>query len=295
MYLPLTPGRGAVAALLLLAVASLPAASEPVVPLWPGAVPGSAGRTEPEKVRVTDTGEHVVSGIHQPNLTVYLPAAGQANGAAVVVCPGGGHRELWMDHEGHAVARWLAERGIAAFVLKYRLAREPGSTYRVEVEALADARRALRLVRARATEWQVDPARLGIMGFSAGGEVAALASRQPEAGIADAVDLIERQDSQPAFQALIYPGRSQDITPAAGHPPAFLLCGYDDRADISEGLAQVYLKFKKAGVPAELHIFTGAGHGFGQRATTKGPVAAWLDRFHDWLGGRGFLAPAKQP
>ena len=145
---------------------------------------------------------------------------------------------------------------------------------------------------ARTTEWGVDPARVGILGFSAGGELAGLASRQFDAGKADPADLIERQDSKPAFQALIYPGRSQNIEPAAGHPPAFLLCGYDDRADISEGLAQVYLKFKKAGVPAELHIFTGAGHGFGQRPTNRGPVATWLDRFHDWLGGRGFLAPA---
>jgi acetyl esterase/lipase len=294
MNLPLHPGRGLLAALLLLAAPRLPAASETVVPVWPGEVPGSAGRTDPEKVRLTETGEHVISNIHQPNLTVYLPAPGKGNGAAVVVCPGGGHRELWVDHEGHAVARWLAERGIAAFVLKYRLARDTGSTYRVEVEALADAQRALRLVRSRAKEWGVDPARLGIMGFSAGGELAGLAARQFDEGEGKSSDPVSRQGCKPAFQALIYPGRSQTIEPAAGHPPAFLLCGFDDRPDISEGIAQVYLKFKKAGVPAELHVYTGAGHGFGQRATNKGPVAAWLDRFHDWLGGSGFLA-AKAP
>lgn len=275
----------------LLAACSL--AAEPVILLWPGAAPGSEGRTEPEKVRVTDTGEHVVSGVHQPNLTVYLPAPGTANGAAVIVCPGGGHRELWVDHEGHAVARWLAGRGIAAFVLKYRLAREPGSTYRVEVEALADAQRALRLVRTRATEWQIDPARVGVLGFSAGGEVAGLVSRKFDGGQPGAADVIERQSSQPAFQALIYPGRSQNIEPSAGNPPAFLLAGYDDRPDISEGLAEVYLRFKKAGVPAELHLYSGVGHGFGQRATNKGPVAGWLDRFHDWLAGRGLLNSAK--
>ncbi|HWA24169.1 MAG TPA: alpha/beta hydrolase [Lacunisphaera sp.] len=293
MKSPLTPGRGVVAALFLLfATAGLPAATETVIPLWSGELPGSAGRTDPEKVRVTDAGEHVVSSVHQPSLTVYLPAPGKANGAAVVVCPGGGHRELWVDHEGHAVARWLAEHGVAAFVLKYRLAREEGSTYRVEVEALADAQRALRLVRSRAKEWGVDPVRLGIMGFSAGGELAGLASRQFDEGEGKSTDPISRESCKPAFQGLIYPGRSQTIEPAAGQPPAFLLCGADDRPDISEGLAQVYLKFKKAGVPVELHIFAGAGHGFGLRATNKGPVAAWLERFHDWLGGRGFLTPA---
>lgn len=265
-------------------------AGEPVViPLWSGDVPGSEGRTETEKVRVTERGEHVVSGVHQPNLTVYLPSAAKANGTAVIVCPGGGHRELWVDHEGHHVARWLAERGIVAFVLKYRLAREEGSTYRVDVEALADAQRALRLVRSRAMEWKIDPARVGIMGFSAGGEVAGLASRRFDAGRTDSSDPVERMDSKPAFQALIYPGRSASIEPAAGHPPAFLLCGYDDRPDISEGLAQVYLRFKQAKVPAELHILTGLGHGFGLRPDATGGAATWMDRLHDWLGERGFL------
>lgn len=278
--------------LLLLLSATLSAAEPAVIPLWPGDAPGSEGRTGPEKVRVTERGERVVSGVHQPNLTVYLPAAGTGNGAAVVVCPGGGHRELWTDHEGHAVARWLAERGIAAFVLKYRLAREEGSTYRVDVEALADAQRALRLVRSRAAEWRLDPARLGIMGFSAGGELAALAARNSDQGEAKSSDAISREGCKPAFQGLIYPGRAQNIAPAAGDPPAFLLAGYDDRPDISEGLAEVYLRFKRAKVPAELHLYTGVGHGFGLRATNRGPIAGWLDRFHEWLDGRGFLTPA---
>jgi acetyl esterase/lipase len=278
---------------LFLAFTAAHGAEPLVVPLWPGDAPGSEGRTAPEKVRVTERGEHVISGVHQPNLTVYLPPAGQANGAAVIVCPGGGHRELWVDHEGHHVARWFAGRGIAAFVLKYRLAREEGSTYRVDVEALADGQRALRLVRSRAAEWHLDPARVGIMGFSAGGEVAGLVSRRFDAGPADSADPIERADSKPAFQALIYPGRSASIEPAADNPPAFLLAGYDDRADISEGLAQVYLRFKQAKVPAELHIVTGLGHGFGLRPGATGGAAAWMDRLHEWMGERGFLAEPK--
>jgi len=264
------------------------AANEPIVTLWPA----PAGEVPPEKVRITEKGEHVVSSVHQPSLTVYLPAAGTATGAAMIVCPGGGHRELWMDHEGYAVAQWLADHGIAAFVLKYRLAREQGSTYRVDVEALADAQRALRTVRSRATEWGVDPARVGIMGFSAGGELAALASARGTDGSPDAADPLDRLSSRVAFQALVYPGNSKSIQPAKDAPPAFLVCGYDDRPDISAGLAEVYLRFKAAGVPTELHIYTGAGHGFGLRPT-KLPIGEWPDRLRAWLDERGFLTAAK--
>jgi len=255
-----------------------------VIPLWTGDAPGSEGRTAPEK-REQDH----VSSIHHPSLTVYLPAPARATGAAVIVCPGGGHRFLAIEHEGYAVGRWLAEHGIAAFVLKYRLAREEGSTYQVEVHALADAQRALRLVRSRAVEWGVDPARLGIMGFSAGGELAALAGRKFDAGDAQAADPIDRLGCKPAFQALIYPGNSKAIAPDKDSPPAFLACGYDDRPDISEGLASVYLLFRHAGVPAELHIYTGIGHGFGLRDKNTGPYGEWPLRLREWLGERGFL------
>ncbi len=283
-----TSRLSACCALFSLLVFSLRAAAPAVVPLWPAA----SAAVAPEKVRVTEKGEHVVSGVHAPSLTVYLPAPGSATGAGVIVCPGGGHRELWVDHEGHAVAQWLAAHGVAAFVLKYRLAREAGSTYRVEVEALADAQRALRLVHARAAEWQVDPARVGIMGFSAGGELAALAAAHGDDGLPGATDAVDRADSRAAFQGLIYPGNTKSIQPAKDAPPAFLACGYDDRPDISQGLAEVYLRFKQAGVPAELHIYTGVGHGFGLRPTTQ-PVGTWPERFREWLAGRGLLAAAK--
>ncbi len=273
-------------AALLATVTTLTAAGPLVLPLWPDAAPAAT----PEQVRVTAQGEHVVSHIRQPSLTVYLPAPEAATGAAVVVCPGGGHRELWMDHEGYAVAEWLAAHGIAAAVLKYRLAREPGSTYRVEVESLADARRALRMMRARAAEWRLDPARVGIMGFSAGGELAALAAAAPADHAATAPDPLERLDARPAFQALIYPGNTKAIVPTKEAPPAFLLCGADDRPDIARGLAEVYLRFQLAGAPAELHIYAGIGHGFGLRASNaRLPVAAWPERLREWLAGRGFL------
>ncbi len=254
----------------------------PVVPVWPGIPPGSENKTGDEQVRLSGEGEHadhVVSHVHRPTLTVILPSAARATGVGIIICPGGGHRELWMDHEGYNVARWLADHGIAAFILKYRLAHEEGSTYRVEVESLADAHSAVRLVRARAAEWHVDPARVGIMGFSAGGDLAALAAARPT----DA-------SARVAFQALIYPGDAAAIEPVKSAPPAFLACGDADTVTPPDILANMYLRFHNAHVPAELHIYTGAGHGFGLRTTNHSPAGRWLDRLHDWLGERGFLA-----
>lgn len=162
--------------LLLLAMTARAAAAPPVVLLWPDGAPGSEGKTDPEKVVSAPMMPIQVTSVHKPSLTVYLPKKETAAGAAVIVIPGGGHRMLAMEHEGYAVGRWLSERGIAAFILKYRLAREEGSTYEVETHALADTQRAIRLVRQEAKEWDVDPARVGVLGFSAGGELAALAS-----------------------------------------------------------------------------------------------------------------------
>lgn len=265
--------------------------SRVVLPIWPGVPAGSEGKTAPEHTRLSDTGEHIVSSIHRPTLTVVLPPADRATGAAVVVCPGGGYREVWMDHEGYAIAAWLAEHGIAAFILKYRLPNETGSTYHADVETLADARRALQVVRARAAEWQVDPARVGLMGFSAGGHLASLAAARPVAGQPGAADPVAAVSSRPAFQALIYPAIDPALTPAADAPPAFLLCGNEDNLTPPDQLAQLYLRFKSAGVPAELHIFTGQGHGFGRRAHNQHAAAHWLDRFADWLDERGLLRP----
>ena len=304
--------------------------------LWPNGAPGSEGKTGETKVRIADNGEHVLSNIHKPSLTPYLPAADKATGCAVFVAPGGGHRELWSDHEGHNVARWLSEHGIAAFVLKYRLARETNSTYTVDDHALADMQRAIRLVRSRTTEWGIATNRIGVMGFSAGGEVAFLSSqrfdrsapvsgaatldgqssseisntstsspvaapedgRTPEAARRDFEDTIAQQSSRPDFQALIYPGNLRRIEPATNSPPVFLVCGYNDRPDISEGLAGVYLKFKQLKVPAELHIYAGSGHGFGfrppstinpQLSTAPKPAGKWIERFEEWLADSGFL------
>jgi acetyl esterase/lipase len=269
--------------------AMIPSTDPKEILLWPNGAPGSEGKTGEEKVRIAETGDHVISSIHHPSITPYLPSAKNATGAAVIIAPGGGHVELWIDHEGYNPAKYFSDRGIAAFVLKYRLSREPGSTYTIDENELADIQRAIRLVRSRAKEWGIDTARIGVMGFSAGGEVAGLSAMRFDYGKENATDVVEQQSSRPNFQALIYPGNSGrfDIVPNA--PPLFLVGGYKDRADIAEGIANVYLKYKKAGVPAELHIYATAGHGFGMRATNKGSIAGWPDRFTEWLSDMGFL------
>ncbi len=277
------------AAFSLILCSSALAADPPEIPLWSGGAPGAKASAGEPKVRVTESGERVVSNVHDPSLIVYLPDASKATGAAVVIAPGGGHREMWTDHEGHNVAKWLAERGVAGFVLLYGLAREPGSPYTVEGHALADTQRAIRLVRSRAREWRVDPARVGVMGFSAGGELAALAALQYDSGNAEASDPVEKMSSKPAFQALIYPAIPREPALTSLQPPAFLVCGENDRLNISQGLPELYLAMKQAGMSAELHVYAGVGHGFGMRERNTGPSGQWVARFHEWLGAMGWL------
>lgn len=255
------------------------------VQLW--ALP--EGSRAPEIVVVNTAGERIVSNIHQPSITPYLPRAGEGTGAAVIIAPGGGHYQLSIDHEGYDVAKWLSGHGVAAFVLKYRLAKEKGSTYTVDGDELADIQRAIRLVRSKAAEWKVDPARVGVMGFSAGGELAVLASTRYDDGKTGASDAIDRESSKPAFQALLYPGLPQEIKLTKDTPPAFLLCGAEDRENISQGLPEYYLSLRKAGVSAELHVYANVGHGFGLRFTNHGPVSEWPELFLAWLDTKGFL------
>jgi acetyl esterase/lipase len=275
---------------LLLAPLAIFAAEPPAsIPLWPGGAPGSEGKTAKEVVAKSASGEISVWSIHNPSLTPYLPPREKATGAALLVIPGGGHRNLAITHEGYNVAEWLSDHGIAAFVLKHRLARETNSTYRIEVEALADTQRAMRYIRSRAQEWGIDPARIGAIGFSAGGELVNFACERFDEGKNDSKDPVERQPSRPNFQALIYPGTSGKIQPTKGFPPVFLACSYTDRKDISEGLAEAYLRFKRAGVPAELHIYSSGGHGFGLRAGNQKPVGGWITRFDEWMADSGFV------
>ena len=277
--------------LIILTAQVLVAAEPQEILLWPNGAPGSEGKTTEEVVEKTASGERNITGIHKPSLTPYLPEAGKSNGAAIVVAPGGGHSKLCVDHEGHNLARWLAEHGVAAFVLKYRLSREKDSTYTLDGHAVGDMQRAIRQVRHRAAEWKVDPGKVGALGFSAGGELAFLAAMQEGQGDPAATDDIEKHSGRPNFQCLIYPGKSNRISVAKDMPQAFIVCGYGDRKDISHGMAEVYLKFKEAGVPAELHIYSAAGHGFGVRDTNQGAASRWPARLEEWLADRVLKTP----
>jgi endo-1,4-beta-xylanase len=241
-----------------------------------------------ETVRITEQGEHVISNVHQPSLTVYLPDK-NASGAAVVVIPGGGHRELWTDHEGHNVARFLNDQGVAAFVLYYRLERAPSSTYQIEEHALKDLQRAMRLVRSRATEWAVNPNKIGTLGFSAGGQLALLGAMRFDAGDAASADAVDKLSSKPDFAALIYPGGWPEMKFDASTPPMFLLAGSDDRPGVITALTQIFTQLREAKVPAELHFYDGVPHGFGLRATNTGPVSRWPTQFVEWLRVRKIL------
>jgi endo-1,4-beta-xylanase len=267
------------------------------IPLWANGAPGSESLRDKKEVITPPSGPHdsiKVSSIHNPSLLVYLPSKDKATGAAMIIAPGGAHRFLSIDTEGTNVAEWLNSIGVAAFVLKYRLAHEEGSPYKVEVDAYADAQRSIRMIRARAAEWNVDPARVGIMGFSAGGEVAVLASTKFDAGKPDAADMIERQGSRPDFQILIYPGiRAETVEVTKDTPPTFLLCADNDKGP-STAIPAVYLALKKAGVPAELHIYASGGHGFGYQPTDNRPnviYAGWVARLKDWMADVGMSPP----
>lgn len=260
------------------------------IPLWDKGAPGFEARAkEPEREDI-GPGKCNVTNIHNPSIVPYLPEKGKGTGTAVLIAPGGGHRMLCMGHEGYSLGEWFASQGIVAFVLKYRLAREEGSTYTIDDHAMADTRRALQMIRAKAKEWEIRTDRIGVLGFSAGGELAALAAMQPVDGAASSADPIERVSSRPDFQALIYPGSSKRFTVEKEMPPVFIALGYKDRDDIAIGMAEVYLKYKKLGVPAELHIYSNAGHGFGYRPEAKGAYGAWPVRFVEWLTDSGLLA-----
>lgn len=257
--------------------------------LWPKGAPGSVERmNEPEKEDI-GPGKCNVTNIHHPSITPYL--AGNGTAPAILICPGGGHRMLCLGHEGYDLAEWFAAHGIHAFVLKNRLAREQGSTYSVDEHAMADVRRALRLIRSRSSEWNVDATKLGVLGFSAGGELAALAAMDSDSGNPASTDEIERMSSRPDFQVLIYPGSSSRFTVKKDMPPVFIALGAKDRDDIALGMPNLYLKYKAMGVPAELHIYSNAGHGFGYRKNgNQGAAGDWPMRLKEWMTDSGMIS-----
>lgn len=263
--------------------------TQPEIPLWSAAeLAGSP--SGPEKWNPSTDGFHRITDIHKPSMFVFLPPKEKATGAAVVICPGGGHRYLVMDLEGSLVAERLNSMGIAAFVLKHRLSRAEGSTYKTEVHSLQDAQRAIRIIRSRAGEWSVNASRVGIMGFSAGGEIAGLAASrtaEPDQGSANPLD---RLSARPDFTVLVY-GLPREMAIEKTTPPTFLVVAGDDSPAVR--LADLYQKLKAAGVPAELHIYERGGHGFGMTGRTpefrQWPVAQWPEALKRWMLERKLL------
>lgn len=256
------------------------------IPLWPNGAPGFENRREePEQAQ-----DWWVRNIHNPSLTVYLSSKEQANGAAVVICPGGGHSALVFNSEGRDAAIFLNSIGVTAFVLKYRLARETGSPYALDKHPREDAYRALRLVRNRAQEWGIDPNRLGMMGFSAGGEVVAMVAYASGAGDPNAPDPIDRLSGKPNFQILIYPGPlGIPQTLSADAPPAFLLAAIDDPC-CAEPALRLLQMYHAAKLRAEAHLYAQGAHAFnmGKRSQLR-TISAWPQRLADWMADSGIL------
>ena len=268
------------------------AADEPqTISLWPNGAPGFESRKDiPESAK-----DYWVKNINNPSLTVFLPPKEKANGAAVLICPGGGFRELVFNAEGVEPAKFFNNLGVAAFVLKYRLFRETNSVFTKE-SPHEDGLRAMRLVRSRAAEWGVDTNRIGMVGYSAGGEVVSLTAFGTTEGITNSPDVIEQASARPDFIVEIYPGPlGVPAVLATNAPPAFLLCADDDRFH-SVVTTDLLEKYRKAKVPAELHLYAKGGHGFnqGQRSQLKS-IHGWPQRLADWLADNGYLDPASNP
>ena len=272
-----------------------PQAVRKIEALWPQGAPDAVGSEDKDK----------------PTLTIHAPATEKKNGCAVVVCPGGGYGFLAVDHEGRQVGEWLSSLGVTAFVLNYRIA----PRYH-HPAPLQDAQRAIRTVRARAGEWGVDSTRIGILGFSAGGHLASSAGTHFDDGVAAAEDPVERVSSRPDFMVLAYPvisftepythtgslrnllgdspaaelvlSLSNERQVTARTPPTFLFHTNADKGVPPENSVAFYLALRKAGVPAELHIYEKGDHGVG--LAQKDPVlATWPERCAAWMGARGFL------
>jgi acetyl esterase/lipase len=294
-----------------LAQASAQAQAE--IRLWPDGAPGSAHWGVPEQVTTGPSGDRVVSNVSDPTLSVFLPDPALATGAAVVIAPGGALRALSLDNEGVRIAQWLNARGIAAFVLKYRtLQQDPDAPRRpvagmpapggpreeivirnananpapddealseVLEFAVADAQQALRLVRSHADDWGVDPSRIGIMGFSAGG------------GVAIGAALAEQSDASPDFLVSVYGPSLMDVFPPEHAPPLFIAVGAT-HFNVTSGCLALFDEWRAAGKPAEIHVYDGVSAGFGM--TRRGlPVDGWTDRLHEWMVARE-LTTAKE-
>lgn len=286
-----------------------PAPGHVQIPLWPGTPPDAEAVKGPEFVDTTEAKESVAGktwvyagNIAQPTLTVYAPE-GKNTGAAVVVFPGGGFQILAMDLEGTEVCDWLMARGVTCVLLKYRVPSKPYDWHcdcrpdnlTVPIQALEDAQRALGLVRLHAGEWRIDPHKVGVIGFSAGGYLVAEISTHYDKRLYAPVDAADRESCRPDFAIGIYPGHlataqgtlNPNVPVTAQTPPTFLLQAEDDHVDGVQSPVY-YAALQKAGVPAEMHLYAQGGHAFGLRRT-KEPITAWPELVETWLTGLGMI------
>ena len=265
--------------------------------LWPTAPPDGITLNDREEELEDRTGDdqrlnRVYSYVNIPTLTVHRAAKERANGAAVVVFPGGRYRNVWIDKEGHDIARWLNTFGVTGIVVKYRTRPQPTPDDvwpSVMAATLADAKRAVRLTRHHAAEWGVDSERIGIMGFSAGGHLAVELALNVDAGQQDAEDPVERSSSRPNFAGLIYPGVPDSLSAISTESaPMFIVNAGDDPKTKPQGGVRLYSTLLEKGVPAELHVFRSGGHGFGL-GLRGGSIRNWMTLFEEWMRDLNFL------
>jgi acetyl esterase/lipase len=291
-----------------LVVPALAADKPLVVDLWPGTPPDEPDTIGPETVRmspkldrkqveVTDS-TRMITNVTRPTLTVYRPARDKDAGTAVLICPGGGYWNLYWELEGEEVAAWLNSLGVTGIILKYRVPRRPGEPEREPARRpLQDAQRAVSLVRSKAREWGVAPDRIGIVGFSAGGHLAVATATSFEKRTYEPVDEIDKVSCRPDFAIPVYSGylkaRDKDelapgLSVPKNTPPMFIAHGGADLISDPDHSVVLYRALKRAGVPAELHVYAGAAHDFGVRASDR-PCSTWTRSCAEWLRHQGFL------
>ena len=289
-------------ALLTICCTATAFAAEPnhVLPVWPKDVPGEQPTDQPERVlpdRPSARPVMRITDVSRPTISVFLPPAEKQNGAAVVVCPGGAYNILAWDLEGTEVADWLNSIGVTAVVLKYRVPRRENQPH--YQAPLQDAQRTMRLVRHHAKEWKIDPSRVGILGFSAGGNLTVMTALHWQESSYKQIDEIDSLSCRPDFMVPVYAaylGDPEDdtrlgplIRVTKDTPPAFLVVTQDDKM---RGLhaALLFAELKQANVPAEVHVFSQGGHGYGLRPSEL-PVSTWPKLCADWLRTSGLLTP----
>jgi acetyl esterase/lipase len=274
------------------ALAQQPAPEPQRISLWAKGAPGFESRASiPEEAK-----EYWLKPVNNPSITYFPARAGRETGASVLIMPGGAHEFLVITTEGNDVARWFAERGVAAFVLRYRLFRGKDSPYKFE-HAREDAERAVRLIRSRAGEWQLDPKRIGVMGFSAGGELARVTLLSAPMAAPGPGDAIDRLSARPDFGILVFPGPLHGEERITRDSPPLLLSAASDDACCSQPIIDLLTAYRAAGASAELHMYAAGGHAYNMGEST--PLVSlrhWPERITDWMTDRGLLVPlAAQP